>query len=148
MIEYRPMTEEDIPHVIEIENQCFSQPWSAEAMLRELRENAKMARYMVACADGRVVGYGGYWQIFDEAHITNIAVKPDEKRKGYGKALLSFVLDEMKDVGVSKVTLEVNEKNVAAIRLYESFGFRPAGRRKKYYEGVDDALIYWLNTGE
>ncbi len=52
MIEYRPMTEEDIPRVIEIENQCFSQPWSAEAMLRELRENAKMARYMVACADG------------------------------------------------------------------------------------------------
>lgn len=82
MIEYRPMTEEDIPRVIEIENQCFSQPWSAEAMLRELRENAKMARYMVACADGRVVGYGGYWQIFDEAHITNIAVDGEHRRQG------------------------------------------------------------------
>lgn len=45
----------------------------------------------------------GYYRILDEAHITNIAVKPDEKRKGYGKALLSFVLDEMKEVGVSKV---------------------------------------------
>ena len=54
----------------------------------------------------------------------------------------------MVENGVSKVTLEVNELNVPAINLYESFGFKMAGRRKKYYEGVDDALIYWLNTGE
>lgn len=146
MPEIVKMNAAHVAEIAEIEAQSFKTPWSAQMIADELKN--PLANCFVVEKDGQVLAYMGYYRILDEAHITNIAVKPDEKRKGYGKALLSFVLDEMKDVGVSKVTLEVNEKNIAAIRLYESFGFRPAGRRKKYYEGVDDALIYWLNTGE
>lgn len=146
MPEIVKMNAAHVAEIAEIEVQSFKTPWSAQMIADELKN--PLANYFVIEKDGQVLAYMGYYRILDEAHITNIAVKPDEKRKGYGKALLSFVLDEMKGNGVSKVTLEVNEKNVAAIRLYESFGFRPAGRRKKYYEGVDDALIYWLNTGE
>lgn len=146
MPEIVKMNATHVAEIAEIEVQSFKTPWSTQMIANEL-ENP-LANYFVIEKSGQVVAYMGYYRILDEAHITNIAVKPDEKRKGYGKTLLSFVLNEMKENGVQRVTLEVNEKNIAAIRLYESFGFLQAGRRKKYYEGVDDALIYWLNTGE
>lgn len=146
MPEIVKMNAAHVAKIAEIEKVSFKTPWSAQMIADELKN--PLANYFVVEKDGQVLAYMGYYRILDEAHITNIAVKPDEKRKRYGKTLLSFVLNEMKENGVQRVTLEVNEKNIAAIRLYESFGFRPAGRRKKYYEGVDDALIYWLNTGE
>lgn len=146
MPEIVKMNAAHVAKIAEIEKVSFKTPWSAQMIADELKN--PLANYFVVEKDGQVLAYMGYYRILDEAHITNIAVKPDEKRKGYGKALLSFVLNEMKENGVQRVTLEVNEKNIAAIRLYESFGFLTAGRRKKYYEGVDDALIYWLNTGE
>ena len=92
----------NVAHVVEIaeiEKVSFKTPWSAQMIADELKN--PLAHYFVIEKDAQVLAYMGYYRILDEAHITNIAVKPDEKRKGYGKALLSFVLDEMKDVGVS-----------------------------------------------
>ena len=140
------MSAEHVKEIAEIEKVSFKTPWSAQMIADELKN--PLAHYFVIEKDAQVVAYMGFYRILDEAHITNIAVKPDEKRKGFGKKLLEFALNDMVENGVSKVTLEVNEHNVPAINLYESFGFKMAGRRKKYYEGVDDALIYWLNTGE
>lgn len=138
----------DVSHVDEIariEAVSFKTPWSRQMIEDELKN--PLAHYFVIENEGKVVAYMGYYRILDEAHITNIAVKPDEKRKGYGKMLLAFALDDMRKNGVLRTTLEVNEKNFQAIALYEKFGFSECGRRKKYYEGVDDALIFWLNTG-
>ena len=112
MPEIVKMNAAHVAEIAEIEKVSFKTPWSAQMIADELKN--PLANYFVVEKDAQVLAYMGYYRILDEAHITNIAVKPDEKRKGYGKALLSFVLDEMKDVGVSKVTLEVNEKNVAA----------------------------------
>ncbi len=146
MAEIIKMSAEHVKEIAEIEKVSFKTPWSAQMIADELKN--PLAHYFVIEKDAQVVAYMGFYRILDEAHITNIAVKPDEKRKGFGKKLLEFALNDMVENGVSKVTLEVNEHNVPAINLYESFGFKMAGRRKKYYEGVDDALIYWLNTGE
>lgn len=146
MVEIVKMSAEHVKEIAEIEKVSFKTPWSAQMIADELKN--PLAHYFVIEKDAQVVAYMGFYRILDEAHITNIAVKPDEKRKGFGKKLLEFALNDMVENGVSKVTLEVNEHNVPAINLYESFGFKMAGRRKKYYEGVDDALIYWLNTGE
>lgn len=140
------MSAKHVQEIAEIEKVSFKTPWSTQMIADELKN--PLAHYFVIEKDAQVVAYMGFYRILDEAHITNIAVKPDEKRKGFGKKLLEFALNDMVENGVSKVTLEVNEHNVPAINLYESFGFKLAGRRKKYYEGVDDALIYWLNTGE
>lgn len=146
MSEIVKMSAEHVKEIAEIEKVSFKTPWSEQMIADELKN--PLAHYFVIEKDAQVVAYMGFYRILDEAHITNIAVKPDEKRKGFGKKLLEFALNDMVENGVSKVTLEVNEHNVPAINLYESFGFKMAGRRKKYYEGVDDALIYWLNTGE
>ena len=140
MAEIVKMSAEHVQEIAEIEKVSFKTPWSAQMIADELKN--PLAHYFVIEKDAQVVAYMGFYRILDEAHITNIAVKPDEKRKGFGKKLLEFALNDMVENGVSKVTLEVNEHNVPAINLYESFGFKMAGRRKKYYEGVDDALIY------
>ena len=100
MIQYRPMEEKDLEQVMDLENRCFSQAWSKAAMLRELRENSEMAHYMVAESEGRIVAYGGYWQIFDEAHITNIAVAPDYRRRGIGGELIRQMESQYPSKGI------------------------------------------------
>lgn len=148
MIVYRDMAEGDIPQIIEIENACFSDPWSADAMLRELHENAHMAHYKVACDGDKVVGYGGYWQVFDEAHITNIAVHGDYRRQGIGRGLLQALEAEYPKLGIMYATLEVRLSNEAARQLYLQNGFVSVGIRPKYYEKPrEDADIMWKTCG-
>lgn len=144
MIIYRDMIEEDIPQIIEIEKACFSDPWSADAMRRELHENAHMAHYKVACDGKKVVGYGGYWQVFDEANITNIAVHSDYRRQGIGEGLLKALEAEYPKLGIMYATLEVRVSNEAAKKLYLKNGFVSAGIRPNYYEKPrEDADIMW-----
>lgn len=144
MIQYRAMVEGDIPQVMVIERSSFSQPWSEASMLRELRENAGMARYMVGCQDGRVIAYGGYWQVFDEAHITNIAVDESFRRQGAARGLLEALESEFSQRGILYATLEVRVSNMAARRLYLQNGFTEVGVRPGYYEKPkEDAVIMW-----
>lgn len=139
----RPMTKDDIDEVMEIENLCFSVPWSREAFLMEITKN-KCARYVVAEVDSRVVGYGGFWIVIDEGHITNIAVHPDYRSIGVGTEIVKKLIDIAKKNAITAMTLEVRESNTVAQHLYTRFGFRPLGRRKGYYQdNNEDAIIMW-----
>ena len=93
---------------------------------------------------GRLVGYGGFWHILDEIHISNIAVHPEYQRKGLGRILLIHLLEEAITRKASKAALEVRRSNIAAQSLYDAFGFRIVTVRKNYYsdEG-EDALVMW-----
>ena len=139
----RPMQVEDVDQVLEIENVSFSQPWSRESMLHELQGEHK-AHYIVAVLDGAVCGYAGFWQIFDEAHITNVAVRPDCRNQKIGEALL-WEMDRLcRRLGILYQTLEVRVSNMPARRLYSKVGFASAGIRPGYYEKPrDDADILW-----
>ena len=77
MITVRPMTKRDVARVYEIEVQSFRSPWSKLSLLGELHNN--VAHYLVAEEEGRVVGYGGMWVLFDEAHVTNVAIAPEKR---------------------------------------------------------------------
>lgn len=144
MREYRPMREEDLDQVLAIEEQCFTQPWSRESMLRELRENSQMAHYIVACEENQVIGYGGYWQVFDEAHITNVAVAESWRRQGVAREILAAMEREYPVRGILYATLEVRVSNQAARALYVQNGFTEAGIRPRYYEKPqEDAVIMW-----
>lgn len=93
----------------------------------------------------KVLGIGCFWSILDEAHITLLAVHPQYQRQGFGQALLYSVLKTACDRGLERATLEVRASNSAAISLYQKFGFKTAGRRRRYYKDNDeDALILWL----
>ena len=139
----RQAEERDIKPMAEMDVLCFSAPWSEESFDKEIREN-RLAFYIVAEIDGRMVGYAGLWCIVDEGHITNVAVHPDFRRKGIGEALVSVLLEHTIKNGITSHTLEARVSNDAAISLYKKFGFQPAGLRKNYYEdNGEDAIIMW-----
>ncbi len=139
----RQAEEKDIAAIAELEKQCFSIPWSYNALRQDILEN-DLSFYIVAEADSLVCGYMGVWKIFDEGHITNIAVAPDYRRKHIGRAMLTVLMDITGRDGIERFTLEVRPSNEGAIRLYEGQGFRSAGLRKGYYEdNGEDAIIMW-----
>ncbi|HEV7810583.1 MAG TPA: ribosomal protein S18-alanine N-acetyltransferase, partial [Candidatus Limnocylindrales bacterium] len=132
---------EDLDEVQQIEEASFSTPWPPNAYRSELMTN-RLATYLVARADGRIVAYGGMWLMVDEAHITTFAVHPGWRRRRIGERLLLAFLDLAKERHAREATLEVRLSNLAARRLYEKFGFRPVGLRARYYsDNNEDALI-------
>lgn len=145
---FRPMNEEDTWQIAELEKAIFSMPWSRESLLGELNGNHG-AHYIVAVCGEEIVGYAGFWQIFDEAHITNVAVKENQRGKGIARALMKE-MDQLCDkLGILYQTLEVRVSNTAAIRLYESIGFASAGIRPGYYEKPrEDANIMWRHLDD
>jgi len=139
----RPMREADLAQVMAIEERSFSSPWSPNAFMAELRDN-EYARYFCLELDGKVIGYMGLWFILDEGHITNVAIAPVYRGKGWGEYLMRCVMAEMLAQGMERMTLEVRVSNQPAQRLYERMGFTRAGIRKGYYADTrEDALIMW-----
>jgi len=132
---------EDLEEVQRIELASFSTPWPSNAYRSELETN-RLASYLVARIDDKVVGYGGMWLMVDEAHITTFAVHPAWRRRRIGERLLLAFLDLARDRRAREATLEVRLSNLPARRLYEKYGFRPVGLRPRYYsDNNEDALI-------
>lgn len=128
--------------VLEIEQSCFSIPWTRGMFIDEFTKS--IACYIGMEKEGRLIGYGGFWKIFDEGHITNIAVSPEYRRQGTGKIIMEKLTEKCAEQGISKMTLEVRVSNKAAISLYKKMGFIAEGLRKGYYEdNKEDALIMW-----
>jgi ribosomal-protein-alanine N-acetyltransferase len=137
------MTIDDIEQVLDVENNSFALPWSENAFRKEMKEN-DLALYVVIEENGRVVGYAGLWVIGHEGHITNVAVHPQFRKKGYGDLLIDRLLCEGEKKGINAYTLEVRVSNRPAQKLYEKYGFKSVGIRPKYYEdNKEDAMIMW-----
>jgi ribosomal-protein-alanine N-acetyltransferase len=141
-----PMREEDIATVQAIEKDIFLTPWPKNAYQRELSQN-RQASYLVMRENNEIVGYGGLWKVFHEAHITTVGVRATEQSKGYGRALFAALVQRSYALGARWITLEVRPSNDHAIRLYEAYGFKAIGRRRGYYtDNGEDALIMWSDS--
>jgi len=133
----------DVDAVQEVERASFPLPWPANAFRHELTQN-KNAHYIVAKEGERIVGYAGLWLSLDEAHITTFAVLPDFRRRKIGERLLIALFQRSERLGAEWLTLEVRASNLPAQRLYEKYGFRAAGVRRRYYsDNNEDAIIMW-----
>lgn len=164
-----PMTLQDIPAVMEIEEASFSAPWSARAYDYELRYN-DMACYFVARLQGRdvqmnvpatrqswwrrlfaraqtitsasIVGHAGFWVMVDEAHISTLAARTEWRRRGIAELLLIAMTERAAEIGARVLTLEVRVSNASAQALYHKYRFEIVGRRVQYYsDNNEDALI-------
>lgn len=136
----RLMKETDLWQVTVIEQEIFSQPWSKQGFLDALKN--KDTLYLVAEEKNTILGYLGLWQSFEEADITNVAVKSEYRRKGVAGRLLSEGRRLAAQRGITALTLEVRVSNEPAIRLYEKYGFRSLGIRPGFYEKPkEDAII-------
>ena len=135
--------EELLPQIQRIEQQSFTVPWT-EAMLRmQLQPDSHV--FLTAETPAGVVGYVGMLYVLDEGYISNVAVRPDQRRQGIAEALLEALEVRARTLRLSFLTLEVRESNAAAVALYEKRGYRVAGRRKNYYEKpTEDALLMTL----
>ena len=137
------MQPEDVRAVMDLVRRCFATPWSEIAYRSEISSSA--GYYLVARVGGQLVGFGGAWLVVDEAHLTTLGVEPSLRRHGIGERLLAAILQEARRRGVRRASLEVRESNLAAIRLYEKYGFLPVARRRGYYsDNGEDALVMWI----
>ena len=144
-LEVTRMRRRHLRGVMAIERQVYPRPWSPNLFLSEIAESRNRC-YLVARLDREVVGYGGLIGYGEEAHITNIAVDPNQQRHRIGTRLLHDLIVASVDMGAEAVSLEVRVTNWGAQRLYGRFGFRPVGVRKNYYQEInEDALIMWLD---
>ena len=136
------MTKADVKSVYAIEVLSFRTPWSLRSLMSELKNS--VAHYTVLEKDGEIIGYCGMWVLFEEAHITNIAIHPEHRGNGFGKQLLHGAMRVAASFGAEMMTLEVRETNTVAQRMYDEMDFSQQGRRKRYYTDTgEDALLLW-----
>ncbi len=143
-----PMKTEHLDAVAELERTCFTVPWSRNALAEEL-DNALSAFLVALDEEECVVGYAGLQVVLDEGYITNVAVRPDCRRRGVAGRLLDVFERFAEGNHLAFLTLEVRAGNYAAIALYGRHGYRGVGRRKNYYEHPrEDAVIMTREFGE
>jgi ribosomal-protein-alanine N-acetyltransferase len=144
-IEIRLMREQDIPEILKIERMSFSTPWSEAAFYQEIRKQYALSK--VAVWHSGVVGYICANMIFDDCHVLNIAVHPDFRRRKIATELMENILNESKERGCRFFYLEVRASNTGAVTFYESFGFKIAGVRRRYYSSPEeDATLMVLRV--
>ena len=125
-----------------LEKLCFFEPWSRNSLELLLTDNA--VGYAVIDG-GHVLAYGGMMTVLDEGQITNIAVDPEHRRRGYGGMIVGALIEFAAANGIENISLEVRESNVAAIALYTSFGFEGRGVRKNFYRSpAENAIVMVL----
>jgi ribosomal-protein-alanine N-acetyltransferase len=163
-----PMRPAHIAAVMDIEREAFSLPWPERAYRHELTQNdfahyyalfrrpvpqppvslsawQRLRQVVLRWPDASpdpMLGYAGFWLMYDEAHISTLAVRAECRRHGLGELLLVVLLEEGQRLGALRATLEVRVSNAAAQSLYAKYGFEQVGRRKAYYnDNREDALI-------
>jgi ribosomal-protein-alanine N-acetyltransferase len=136
----RPFRPEDVPPVAAVERQVFTDPWPESFFHGELSHPGVYA--MIAERDGRLSGYILAWLSSGSGHIGNLAVVPEERRRGVARRLLGDLLERAGSLGIRSLVLEVRVSNFAAQALYRAQGFRLAGLRRGYYRDTgEDALV-------
>ena len=166
-IEIKPLTIDEVNAVVNLDQICLGGLWKKEAYLREI-ESDKSTVIVLRLLSGEnrdcgcktsssdlvnhrhhsvIIGMGCLWSIVDEAHITLLGVHPNYRGQGLGQLLLFSLLDDAIARKLEWATLEVNENNLAALNLYQKYGFVAVGRRKGYYQPAgEDALVLWLKN--
>ncbi|MES0326640.1 MAG: ribosomal protein S18-alanine N-acetyltransferase [Gammaproteobacteria bacterium] len=140
-LSFRTMHADDLKQIMAIEVQAYSHPWT----LGIFKDCVRGHRCWVAMQDDEIVGYGVLMMAPGEAHVLNLCVKPDQQRKGVGRALLRLLAKHSEQAGVDMILLEVRRSNQSAIDLYDDEGFHELGVRKGYYpadDGREDAIIF------
>ncbi|HEY8586490.1 MAG TPA: ribosomal protein S18-alanine N-acetyltransferase [Rhodanobacter sp.] len=146
-IQVRGMRTDDLPTVSELENASYEFPWSAGIFSDCLKTGHPC---WVLWVDEVIAGYGILSVGAGEAHVLNICIGPDWRRRGLGRHLLGRLLDIARWHGAERVFLEVRPSNPVAKALYESVGFHEIGRRPRYYparHGREDAIVMALEAG-
>lgn len=138
-LDFRRLTAEDIPAVLEADREAYPDPWSAGMFQQEIQNQC--SEFFLGFLEEELVVYGGFWLVIDEAHITKITVVAEHRQRGHGRELLDWLLRRAESMGANLARLEVRESNTAARSLYTAAGFEEIGIRRGYYAKKDEAAI-------
>ncbi len=145
-MEIAAMSVADISEVCRIERSSFSTTWPSDAFYNELNTN-KLAHYFVGRIGSKIVAYGGIWVIFEDSHVTTIAVDEAFRGRKLGELMLVHLIAEAIERGAAWMTLEVRESNVVAQQLYRKYGFTTVTTRKGYYsDNNENAMVMWAGN--
>lgn len=139
---------EDIPEIMEIEQESFLSPWTEGMFAKELQSAHSMCLCVRINFENKSVlgAYIIFWLVADEVHLHNLAVKKEYRRNGLALALMEMMKKIAAEHKVRAQTLEVRESNNEAIKLYRKCGFVVKGVRPLYYTDTkEDALIMWAD---
>lgn len=134
------MNESHVQQIAELEKLCFNDPWSENSIASEL--DNRLAFWLVATEDDRVIGYVGSQTVLGETDMMNIAVHPDYRNRGIAIKLIEDLIRGLTQRGSHSLMLEVRASNEPAKSLYSKMGFEAVGIRKNYYRNPrEDAMI-------
>jgi ribosomal-protein-alanine N-acetyltransferase len=144
------MRRRHLADLLPIERAAYPKPWTRAVFESELEQVRTGNRhYVVARRRREVVGYAGLWiapdPAGDQAHVTNVVVTAEQRRRGVATRLLANLAAVAIERGCVAWTLEVRVSSIGAQELYRRFGFAPAGVRKRYYENTEDAIVMWCH---
>jgi len=133
----------DIPVLTELHAACFTAPWDQPWTQRSFTEVLQMpgAGARIAALGSEPIGFAVARIAADEAELLLIGIHPDHRRGGHGRVLLDHMFEALRAAGAAQLFLEVAESNLAATAFYHAAGFKPVGRRPKYYEKEDALLL-------
>ena len=138
-IKISAMTLPDLDSISDILTCEFDDFWNYNLFKSELENKNSM--YIVAKFNNQIVGFAGIWFSVDDIHITNIVVKKNCRNQKIGSLMLNNLIELCENRTQKSITLEVNSNNIPAQKLYQKFGFKKVGIRKKYYNNTEDAII-------
>ncbi len=141
-IQISNMTEEDLNCILPIWEKDFDEFWDASILISEFENPDSLC--FVAKYEKQIVGFASLWKSVDDVHITNIVTKKLFRKQGIGSQLLEFLIDTARKLQFISITLEVNENNTEAIKLYRNHCFQELGFRKNYYQHIESAIIMTL----
>lgn len=144
LLAIRTLTYSDLPRVLAIERRAFPTAWSLSMFVLELSKPSGIC--LAATQGSELLGYLICARYAEAYHLMNVAVDPDRRRQGIARSLIDELLER---AGAdASITLEVRVSNAGAIALYESYGFRGVGTRRRYYADTgEDAIIMWRAVG-
>lgn len=141
-IQISSMSISHLDEIKDILSSEFDNFWTYSVFKSELQN--PNSQYFVAIQDDEIVGFAGIWKAIDDMHITNIVTRISKRHLGIASMLLEKLINVSKEENVNSLTLEVNENNIYAIRLYEKYNFKKIGLRKNYYAQNENAIIMTL----
>ncbi|HID90944.1 TPA: ribosomal-protein-alanine N-acetyltransferase [Candidatus Bathyarchaeota archaeon] len=139
-VKVRRFSPRDLDGVIEIERDSFKYPYDRRVFA--YYRFASPDGFLVAEVEGKVVGYviASTPPLMSEGKLVSIAVDPSYRGAGIGGELMRRAIEHLREAGRKRVSLEVRESNVAAIKFYEGFGFRRERVIPRYYQDGENAI--------
>ena len=147
-VKISPMQQNDLDDVMKIESTVYTEHyWSKESFESEISTDLGNYFSLFDAKSNKLIGYGGFWNILDEGHITTLAIAKEYQSKGLSELLLQKFIEVGYQKSIKWFTLEVRISNTTAFNLYTKYLFQSLGVRPKYYQDTkEDALIMWTEN--